>query len=100
MEPRYFSSFFHREVGLCFRDWLARFRVSKAIELMAAKDDSVLEIALGVGFSSLRTFERAFKKQTGLTPLQFKMSVRPKSPRQQGLSPNSQNLSQNSKHVA
>jgi AraC-like DNA-binding protein len=30
-----------------------------------------------VGFRDLTTFERAFKKQTGLTPMKFKKSVRP-----------------------
>ena len=80
LEPRYFSHYFHSKVGICFSDWLSRFRVSKAMELMGTKDDLVLDIALDVGFGSLRTFERAFRKQTSLTPLQFKLSMRPKPP--------------------
>lgn len=77
LEEKYFSAFFHAKTGLCFKDWLACVRVARAIELMRAHDQTITFIAFAVGFQDLRTFERAFKRCTGVTPLAFKSSVRP-----------------------
>ena len=44
---------------------------------MRSQDHSITEIAYAVGFRDLRTFERAFKRHTGQTPLSFKKSVAP-----------------------
>lgn len=77
LEQKYFSTFFHTKAGIRFRDWLAYIRVSKAIEMMKDQNYTITQIALSVGFQDLRTFERAFKKCTGLTPQELKRSVRP-----------------------
>ena len=57
--------------------WLRQVRIEKAVELMETSDLPATEIAHVVGFVSLGAFERAFKKHTRMTPLQFKKSVRP-----------------------
>ena len=75
MERKYFSAFFHKKVGICFRHWLMRLRIVEAISLMEAKNYSITEVAFEIGFKDLRTFERAFKKCTGLTPIEFKRRV-------------------------
>ena len=77
LETKYFSRFFHEKVGVCFRAWLNHVRVTKAIELMKARNYSITDIAFTVGFQDLRTFERSFKKSMGETPRSFKRSVRP-----------------------
>lgn len=77
LEASYFSTFFNRKVGLPFGDWLRRFRVEKAIELLKERDYSITDLASQVGFANLRTFERAFKKYTNRTPIEFKKSIRP-----------------------
>jgi AraC-like DNA-binding protein len=77
LEKSYFSSYFHAKVGITFTDWLRQVRVKKAMQLMQARDLSVTEIAYEVGFGDLRSFERAFKKHTRMTPIEFKKSVRP-----------------------
>ena len=74
---KYFCSFFHLKVGVRFTQWYARVRVIRAIGIMQAHNDSVTNIAMDVGFRNLRTFERAFKRHTGITPRQFKKAVRP-----------------------
>lgn len=73
----YFSSFFHQKVGVCFKDWRAHTQVQRAIELMKAHNHPITEIGLDCGFQDLRTFERVFKRHTGLTPNQYKKNVRP-----------------------
>ncbi len=57
--------------------WLRQVRIEQAVELMETSDLPATEIAHVVGFVSLGAFERAFKKHTRMTPLQFKKSVRP-----------------------
>lgn len=77
LEKKYFSTFFHRKVGITYTFWLSWFRITKAIELMRQSDESITNIAYSVGFSDLRTFERTFKKVTSLNPMEFKKSIRP-----------------------
>jgi len=77
LESSYFSTYFRAKVGITFTDWLRRVRIKKAMELMKAKDFSISEVAEEVGFADLRTFERAFKKHTRMTPREFKKSVAP-----------------------
>ena len=77
MERKYFSTFFHRKVGVCFSHWLVWVRVTEAKRLMQYRDFSITEIALIVGFNDLRTFERGFKSCTDMTPREFRRSVQP-----------------------
>jgi len=77
-EKTYFSAFFHRETGVCFRDWLNWVRVTHAVELMASHNMSITDVAFAVGFRDLRTFERASEKCTGLTPRAMKERLRPR----------------------
>ena len=77
LEMKYFSTFFHRRTGMCFRDWLAGLRVARAKKMIEVRDFSITEIAHSVGFQDLRTFERAFKRRVGMTPRAFKNRVRP-----------------------
>ena len=72
MEPKSFSKFFRQKVGHPFHVWLSCIRICKAKQLMSRSEDSITEIAEQVGFSDLRSFERAFKTITGLTPVQFR----------------------------
>jgi len=76
-EKTYFSTFFHKKVGITFTDWLRQLRVAKAIEIMETRNQSICDIAFEVGFGDLRTFERAFKRYTNLTAREFKNSILP-----------------------
>ena len=72
MERKYFSTFFHTKVGMCFCNWLMQIRIFKAAALFGAEDYSITDVAFRCGYQDLRTFERAFKKCTGHTPREFK----------------------------
>ena len=79
MEQTSFSRFFGRKVGIPFTQWLTQVRISKAMDLMKDNNATISEISQAVGFSNPRTFQRAFKKLTDLTPSQFRKKVRPLS---------------------
>lgn len=76
MERKYFSTFFHKKVGICFRYWLMGVRIVNAISIMEHENRSITQIAFETGFRDLRTFERAFKRCTGFTPREFKNRIR------------------------
>ena len=77
MEKNYFSTFFHRKTGVRFRDWLNHVRIERGKELMKAENHPITLVGEMVGFADLRTFERVFKKLSGMTPREFKKFVRP-----------------------
>ncbi|MGP3952053.1 helix-turn-helix transcriptional regulator [Streptomyces sp. 7N604] len=52
--------------------YLSRRRTERAEELLRTADLSVTEICTLVGFTSLGTFSASFKKQTGLTPSEYR----------------------------
>lgn len=77
LEERYFSTYFRKKTGVCFTEWVAHARVERATDMMSAHDYTITWIAFTLGFQELRTFERTFKKCTGMTAQSFKRSVRP-----------------------
>lgn len=68
LEKTYFSKFFHEKAGICFRDWLTQKRIEHAISLMKHGKSSITDVAFASGFQDLRTFERCFRKFTGVCP--------------------------------
>jgi two-component system response regulator YesN len=75
LERKYFSAFFHSKVGITFRDWIAVLRVQRAITFMRARRETIPRIAFAAGFNDIRSFERAFKKLTGVTPQAFRTAI-------------------------
>jgi transcriptional regulator GlxA family with amidase domain len=77
LERTYLSTFFHRKVGIRFRDWLSLFRVEHAQRLLEQTDIGITQVALEVGFGDLRACERAFRRVACVCPAAFKRAVRP-----------------------
>jgi len=75
MEKTAFSKFFSRTVGITFHDFVQQWRVASAVDQMLATDNSLTQIAFATGFQSMITFERAFKKRTGMTPSEFRRNL-------------------------
>jgi len=44
LESSYISPYFHAKVGITFTEWLHQVRISKAIELVKASDNSLINI--------------------------------------------------------
>ncbi|HHJ17295.1 MAG TPA: response regulator transcription factor [Gammaproteobacteria bacterium] len=72
MEASSFSHAFKLEHGSTFREFLLRYRIRKAAELLRHTSASVLEIACAVGFNDPSQFTRMFKRYLATTPSGFR----------------------------
>lgn len=69
----YLSFLFKKELQITFIDYLNRYRIERAKELMAATQMKSYDIAVEVGFSPEYTyFSKVFKKVTGLNPNDYR----------------------------
>ena len=68
----YFSSLFKNEMGISFTHYLNRLRVEKACQLLTTTDQNIVDILLTVGFEDQSYFTKVFKKETGMTPRQYR----------------------------
>ncbi len=66
--PSHFSRLFESMTGLTFTTYLSYVRIEKAIQLLKGNELPMTEIASRCGFSSIRNFNRVFKKITSYSP--------------------------------
>ena len=72
--PSFISMVVNRGFGLNFNDFINQFRIEAVKEMLKKgehKKQTLLGIAYECGFNSKATFNRAFKKVTGLTPKEW-----------------------------
>lgn len=62
---------FKREYGITIYQYLFECRKQKIIELLG-EDHSVQHIARETGYDNIRTFNRIFKNEFGISPTQYK----------------------------
>jgi AraC-like DNA-binding protein len=75
----YCSSKFHEVLGISFKEYLYKRKMTlAAIELRETKN-KIIDIALKYGFSSNEAFTRAFFKLFGYTPYRFRKVLPPVS---------------------
>jgi AraC-like DNA-binding protein len=70
--PSYISQTLNETLGLNFFDYVNRYRVEAAKIQLLNSEQTVLDIAMNVGFNAKSSFYTAFKKETQLTPSQFR----------------------------
>lgn len=68
----YISHLFSERLGLRFNDYINSLRISEACRLLLNSDYSITEVSERVGFNTLRTFNRAFMKQHGVSPTDYR----------------------------
>lgn len=69
------SHIFNDHLQIGFLDYLHSLRVENAKFRMSNSNNKIVEIAFDCGYESLRTFNRAFLRQTGMTPKEYKKIV-------------------------
>ena len=70
----YFTRAFRDELGISPMGYLMRKRIEKSCELLENNEIKVSGVACQVGFSSPQRFNVAFRKQMGMTPMEYRNS--------------------------
>ena len=75
MSERRLSRRFREVMGMTLRGYLVQVRLEKAQALLTARQDSITEIAMAVGFGDLPRFDKMFKRYTGYTPSAYRLQA-------------------------
>nr|WP_231585133.1 helix-turn-helix transcriptional regulator [Burkholderia sp. 9120] len=73
MSRFHFARVFRHETGETPHQFVARLRPEEAARLLRATDQTVLQIALTVGFENASHFSVQFKRGYGVTPLAYRL---------------------------
>jgi signal transduction histidine kinase/DNA-binding LacI/PurR family transcriptional regulator/AraC-like DNA-binding protein len=68
----YLSRIFKRDTGISPWDFLNRFRIQKAKELLLLTDEGITAIAADVGYEDVGYFGRVFRELTGISPRAYR----------------------------
>lgn len=72
MSPSAFARAFKSALGETPHQFLVRYRVERAQEMMRDRSIALLDVALACGFSDQSHLGRVFKRLTGQTPKQYR----------------------------
>ncbi|HQE93088.1 MAG TPA: helix-turn-helix domain-containing protein [Anaerolineae bacterium] len=75
VSENHLTRIFGRELGLSPWDYLNRYRIKQAKELLLRTSDSITAVALRVGFDDPAYFSRVFRKQVGISPSAFRQQA-------------------------
>lgn len=72
----YVSRLFRQHTGMKISDYILQVRLSKAKQLLSSSDQSINAIAESCGFDSIHYFSYTFKKNMGMTPSDYRRSMK------------------------
>lgn len=72
LSPCHFSTVFSQETGRTFKEYLTELRIQKAKELLRTTALKSFEISYQIGYNDPHYFSYVFRKQTGLSPKEFR----------------------------
>lgn len=72
ISPNYISQTLNEKLSINFFDFVNQWRIEDAKPQIIANQDTILNIALAVGFNARSSFYKAFKQDTGKTPSEFR----------------------------
>jgi AraC-like DNA-binding protein len=75
LSPDYMTRKFKAMLGMTPVEYLRKFRIAKAMELLCTTDMTVSEISDSVGFSDVSLFSRVFKQNVGLPPASYRKNT-------------------------
>lgn len=76
VNPSYLSNLFHKECGCTLTEFVNRQRIDRAVLLLSNSKKAVQDIAAECGIQDVNYFIKLFKRQTGLTPNQYRRNYR------------------------
>lgn len=72
LHPNYLSKIFKQETGENISDYILRFRIEQAKELLRDPSLKIYEVAEKTGFHAAKYFASVFKTEVGVTPSEFR----------------------------
>lgn len=75
VHPVYLCRLFKKETGENLIQYIMRYRIEKAMKILCHQDKNISKVASMVGYESLRTFTRVFKKITQMTPGEYRRKI-------------------------
>lgn len=72
LSPDHLTRIFKRELGESPVCYVTRRKILRACQLLLTESTTVKDIAYALGFNDHSYFNRVFKKQTGMTPLEYR----------------------------
>mgnify|MGYP000065480193 CR=1 FL=1 len=76
LDRSYFGKVFKETMGLAPQEFLIRYRMSRAAELLKTSDIAVKDISIQVGYPNQLHFSRAFKNVYGSSPRAYRQNNR------------------------
>lgn len=70
--PNYLSKRFRTEMGMNLREYINQLRIEEAKRLLLSTNDAVSEIASKVGYANISYFSTVFRKQCGMSPIDWR----------------------------
>ena len=75
VSKNYLTQIFHQELGISLWDYLNRYRVMQAKELLRQTGSSIAAISSQVGFDDPAYFSRVFRRYVGQSPRMYRNTV-------------------------
>ncbi|MEM6474364.1 MAG: AraC family transcriptional regulator, partial [Planctomycetota bacterium] len=76
LSRRAFTSLFQKLTGTTWLVYVRRLAINHAKHQLAQTELSIASVAFEAGFNDLSTFYRQFKSQVGMSPKQYRKSIR------------------------
>jgi len=78
MTPRTFSRRFKLACEMTPKQWVQQCRIDQAQQLLRHSNLAIGEISYNIGYQDVSFFAALFKRQLGLTPSEYRRTVRAK----------------------
>ncbi len=75
LSPDYMTRKFKAALYMTPSEYVRKFRISRAMELLCTTDLSVAEVTEKTGFSDISLFSRVFKQEVGLPPASYRKNA-------------------------
>jgi AraC-like DNA-binding protein len=69
---KYLSEIFRKELGMTVWEYLTRYRIYRAQQLLRSSTETITSIAAQVGFEDSAYFSRVFRNETGFSPRAYR----------------------------
>ncbi|MBV7328240.1 AraC family transcriptional regulator [Chloroflexi bacterium TSY] len=76
LSPFHFHRIFRATIGETVKQYVQRLRLERAAYFLKIQDASIIDVAVCLGYQSHETFTRAFRRQFGIAPKEYRTAHR------------------------